>query len=538
MIDGKMILLGCYFLTLAVGFHAGVTCTDCWTVGGLKNSNRVGRMVGFESWNEVSAIPPGRPADGNIPNDVQGRNDVDKNESDDSVQVQVPHTPAAHQFVAWLHAFNSSARATLQAFLDREFPSRSPRIKAELDARRQTDGFDFLEAGESTPSRFSGIIKERDSDQFASFVIEVEPSEPHHIIRLDITGIPRPPWFEIRRMGESGLRVTLRAKLDREATADHFSGAVLVAKRGRVVFAGAYGFADREKRIPNTVSTRFRIGSMNKMFTAVAVLQLVQAGTINLTDPLGKYLVNYPNKEVADKVTMDELLTHTGGTGDLFGPEFDAHRLELRTLEDYVKLYGERGLEFEPGSRWAYSNYGFLLLGIVIEKASGENYYQYVRQHIYKIAGMSSTGSLPEEEAVSGRSVGYTMRLDEGQTWRSNALTLPYRGTSAGGGYSTVGDLLAFANAVQRHKLLDKYYTELLITGSVDIPHGGKYAHGFMDRDFGGIQCFGHSGGAAGMNGDLEICGESGYTVVVLANVDPPAAQRVSDFITNRLPLK
>src|SRR5437667_395438 len=116
---------------------------------------------------------------------------------------------------------------------------------------------------------------------------------------------------------------------------------------------------------------------MNKMFTAVSVLQLAQNGKIKLTAPLGEYLPDYPNKDVASKVTIHHLLTHTGGTGDIFGPQFSAHRLELRTLRDYVKLYGDRDLKFEPGSRWEYSNYGFLLLGEVIEKVTGGSYYAY-----------------------------------------------------------------------------------------------------------------------------------------------------------------
>ena len=114
----------------------------------------------------------------------------------------------------------------------------------------------------------------------------------------------------------------------------------------------AYGLADREHNIPNTLKTRFRIGSLNKVFTAVATLQLVQQGKLGLDDPVGKYLTDYPNKDIATKVTIRQLLTHTGGTGDLFGPEFNAHRLELRTHQDYVKLYGNRGPSFEPGSRW------------------------------------------------------------------------------------------------------------------------------------------------------------------------------------------
>jgi CubicO group peptidase (beta-lactamase class C family) len=273
---------------------------------------------------------------------------------------------------------------------------------------------------------------------------------------------------------------------------------------------------------------------MNKMFTAVAILQLVQSGKVVLNNPLGKYLPEYPNKDVAAKVTIHELLTHTAGTGDIFGPDFDAHRMELRTLEDYVKLYGDRKLEFEPGSRWEYSNYGFILLGVVVEKVSGQSYYDYVREHIYIPAGMTSTGSEPENKTVPNRSVGYT-KMGGSPQWKPNTETLPYRGSSAGGGYSTVGDLLRFANALQQHKLLDAHYAELLTRGKVDA-FVGRYAYGFEDRTINGIRCFGHGGGAPGMNGDLEICPGPDYVVAVLANMDPPSAGRESNFITNRLP--
>ena len=123
--------------------------------------------------------------------------------------------------------------------------------------------------------------------------------------------------------------------------------------------------------------------------------------------------------------------------------------------------------------------------------------------------------------------------MGAGSGWRPNTDTLPYRGTSAGGGYSTVEDLLSFANALQQNKLLNPHYTELLTTGKVDNPNG-RYAYGFLDHTVNGTKCFGHGGGAPGMNGDLEVC--SGYVVAVLANEDPQAAGKISDFIVNRLP--
>jgi CubicO group peptidase (beta-lactamase class C family) len=340
----------------------------------------------------------------------------------------------------------------------------------------------------------------------------------------------------LHRMTEADALNALAARADKLASEDELSGAVLVAKGDRVLFSHAYGLADRNRRIPNTIRTRFRIGSMNKMFTAVATLQLVEAGKVKLTAPLGTYLRDYPNRDVATKVTIHQLLTHTGGTGDIFGPDFDAHRNELRTLTDYVKLYGKRGLGFKPGSQWAYSNYGFILLGAVIEKVTGHSYYDYVRQHIYAPAGMTRTGSLPEDHAVPDRSISYT-KPPGATAWAANTDTLPYRGTSAGGGYSTVEDLARFAHALLSHKLLRPHATKLLIAGKVKDGPSTRYAYGFEDaRDADGNGWVGHGGGAPGINGDLRIYPKPGYVVAVLANLDPPAAQRISEYLDPRLP--
>ena len=192
--------------------------------------------------------------------------------------------------------------------------------------------------------------------------------------------------------------------------------------------------------------------------------------------------------------------------------------------------------EFEPGSQWAYSNYGFILLGVVIERVTGQSYYDYVQQHIYAPAGMTRSGSLPENQAVPGRSIGYTK--PSATTARvPNTDTLPYRGTSAGGGYSTVEDLARFARALLSHKLLVPDATKLLISGKVNAGRGARYAYGFDDtRNADGNGWVGHSGGAPGMNGDLRIYPKSGYVVAVLANLDPPAAQRISEYLDPRLP--
>ena len=351
-------------------------------------------------------------------------------------------------------------------------------------------------------------------------------------------GTPREPTppvtTDAQAAKDSAFVAAVRAHLAAATSADQFSGAVLVARDGRTLFEGAYGLADRERNIANTPLTQFRVGSMNKMLTAVAVLQLVQAGKVRLDAPFGTYLTDYPNVEMASKVTLHHLLTHTGGTGDIFGPQFTAHRLELRNTEDYLELYGTRALQFAPGTQWAYSNYGFMLLGAVVERVSGMSYDDYIAARVLAPAGMTATGALPEDAVVPGRAIGY---MWQGGALVSNAPTLPYRGTPAGGWYSTVGDFARFAVALREHRLLDSAHTALLLGGKVTMGQGVvRYAYGFIDRVQFGRRLVGHGGGAPGMNGELSFEPGGGYVVVVLSNLDPQAATRIEAFIVERLP--
>lgn len=313
-----------------------------------------------------------------------------------------------------------------------------------------------------------------------------------------------------------------------------FSGAVLVMRDGATLFEGAYGLADRDLAIKNTLDTKFRVGSMNKMLTAVAILQLVQAGKVSLDATFGTYIPGYPNADMASKVTIHHLLTHTGGTGDIFGPQFTANRLSLRDAEDYLELYGTRALLFAPGTQWAYSNYGFMLLGAVVERVSGMSYDDYVATNILAPAGMTQTGASPEDVVVPKRSVGY---MKQNGALVSNAPTLPYRGTPAGGWYSTVGDIARFATALREHKLLDATHTTLLLAGKITMGQSiVKYAYGFIDRVQVGRRLVGHGGGAPGMSGELSFEPSGGYITVVLSNFDPPAATMAEMFVLERLP--
>jgi CubicO group peptidase (beta-lactamase class C family) len=339
--------------------------------------------------------------------------------------------------------------------------------------------------------------------------------------------------FVLNRPPDSVFVSKLRNWLESSTASDEFSGVVLVTKNGQTLFQGAYGRADREKNIPNTVLTKFRAGSMYKMMTAIAVLQLVQEGKVRLDAPFGTYLQDYPNADMASKVTIHHLLTHTGGTGDIFGAQFNANRLQLREIDDYLQLYGSRNLLFSPGSQNAYSNYGFMLLGAVVQRVSGMRYDDYIQTRILNPAGMTETGTAPEDSIVPGRSMGY---MKQNGAWVSNTLTLPYRGTPAGGGYSTVADFARLAAAVREHRLLDATHTDLLITGKVQISSTIKYSYGFMDRVLGGRRFVGHGGSAPGQSGELVFEPNGGYVIVILSNFDPPLAGLLLNFIGMEMP--
>jgi CubicO group peptidase (beta-lactamase class C family) len=326
------------------------------------------------------------------------------------------------------------------------------------------------------------------------------------------------------------------------ATEDKFSGTVLVAKDGVPIFKKAYGLANKSRNAPNDTETKFNIGSMNKMFTAVAVAQLAERGKLSFDDPISKHLPHYPNKSVADKVTIHQLLTHTSGLGNYQNEKFFAQLNRVKALADLLPFFANEPLAFEPGTKWEYSNAGYVVLGLIIEKASGQSYFDYVRDNIFKPAGMSNTDSYEKGANVSNLAIGYTRMGPSGQAdptapRRENTQMRPQKGSSAGGGYSTLGDLLRFVIALQSYKLLSKKYTEIVTTGKIEVGGMvGKYAYGFGDKIFNGRHIIGHNGGSAGVAANLDIFPELGYTSIILSNYDPPAMMPVIMKIRELIP--
>jgi CubicO group peptidase (beta-lactamase class C family) len=287
------------------------------------------------------------------------------------------------------------------------------------------------------------------------------------------------------------------------ATRGFFSGAVLVAKNGVPIFSRAYGMASIEYGVANTPHTLFNIGSIGKLFTKVAIGQLMQQGKLSGSDTIGKWLPDYPN-QAAKAATIQQLVDMSSGIGDIFTQKFERTPPgDFRSLEDYLQTFATDPLSFAPGTGNQYSNGGYLVLGLIIQKASGENYYEYVAKHIFESAGMTNTQYPFADAVMHGRATGYTSP-GPGESQRMATFMEPARGSSAGGAFSTASDILRFAVALRSAKLLNPTYTKWA------VPPGPSY---------------GVAGGTPGWNALLDMEFDSNYTVVVLANIDPPAAE-------------
>jgi CubicO group peptidase (beta-lactamase class C family) len=323
----------------------------------------------------------------------------------------------------------------------------------------------------------------------------------------DLQNLGGPPLSRAEALREIG------ASIDKQVAADAFSGVVLVARQGEVLFQQAYGYASLEYRVPNRPDTRFNLGSINKVFTQLAVEQLARKGKLSYDDPIGKFLPDYPHPD-ARQATVRQLVDMTSGIGDFFGPEYMATpKNRIRDLADYLPLFASKPLLFKPGAGRQYSNGGYVVLGLIVEKASGQSYFDYVAENIYRPAGMDSSGHAESDIPEMNLAGGYTRRWDEGnhenEPRRNNIHTRPARGSSAGGGYATAVDLVRFVSAVKSGKLVG--------------PAGWLSGPAAL------------AGGAPGINAELDIDPAPGYVVVVLSNYDPPAAGTVAKKIAGLL---
>ena len=431
---------------------------------------------------------------------------------------QAGEKPATTHLMAYIEAFNSGSPDRMKEFFESHFAASAlqetpvaQRLTRYENGRLQLKSLSVERVVAERPWQTHVLVK---TGNGASVILRgmVEKTPPYKLLAIMLELVEDPDDIDVPdpKADEKEFVAAVRDFLGARTKADEFSGVVLVAKGPRVVFEEAYGFADREKQVPNRKDTKFNLGSINKNFTRVAVHQLARQGKLSLDDKIMKFLPGYPNADAAEKVTVRQLLNMTSGIGDFFGERFDATPKEkIRTLQDYLPLFADLPLEFEPGTSNKYSNGGYVVLGLIIEKASGVDYYTYVRENIFKPCGMSDTDSYPRDAGTPNLALGYVRESEAAGAPRVlNFATLPGRGSSAGGGYSTARDMLKYVLALADKKI-------------------------YLPDSANGL---GIAGGAPGINSVLEWDPRSGYSVIVLTNFDPPTAGQAARRIVGWLP--
>ena len=425
---------------------------------------------------------------------------------------------------AWLQAFNGGNAAALSAFQRSHLGDAN--IAFALDARDETGGFTLVRIQKDTPTGLSALLRQRNYPSL--WRLTMSRGSPDALPLADFSYLPVP-------VPRSQALAALSAFAKRLSVADKFSGVIAVARHGRQVFAKAWGLADRASRRPVTPATPFLLASQGKMFTAVAVLQLIEQGRIGFDDPVGKYLADYPNATAAREVTVRELLTHSDGLGSMSllqqiggtrrrQEQFAENRAAVRSIGDIIRINGARPPAFEPGTRFEYDNYGYIVLGAIVQQVSGQSYYDYVADHVFQPAGMTHTG-YPLRESMAGVAVPYSNF--NGVAPQNVSAALPWRGTPAGGGVSSVGDMIRFVAALNRGKLLSATLLARAVRNEAPGAHGW-YGFGFITSGVDGFPYWGHGGGAPGQSLVLDYYPLTDTTFVCMSNRDPPVCDRLA----------
>ena len=398
-----------------------------------------------------------------------------------------PDTDLAQHVRAWfdmLKADDAGARAFLgehmaaSALAEVSIDDRLERRRATL---ARSGGLTPLEVVNVDPASMSVRCKAGNGDEVTA-IFQGEEGAPHKLLGVRLEA--GPPGQMGSAPGPVGPPLTdrdaadhMRATLDQKASAGEFSGVALLARGDATLLSSAWGLADRAKKTPMTTDTRLNLGSIGKIFTRTAVAQLAEAGKLSLDDKLSRYLPDFPH---ADSITIDMLCRHRSGVGDFFNDAYQAmDKSKLRHNRDYLALIRDQALWFAPGTSERYSNGGYALLGEVIAKASGEDYYDYLTRHVFTPAGMKSTGYPLEGDGTPKVARGYTQ--EGGGDERDNQGTRPARGSAAGGGYSTTADLLKFDHALLGSKLCGPAWSAWVTGGTrpdQDANAGGPPAEG------------------------------------------------------------
>ncbi len=460
----------------------------------------------------------------------------------------LPPTAAGRQMAAYLAAFNSGDADTLTDYVSAQFTPEGPggstlkdRIGSQMRFLNSSRGLNLYQVVDSGETVIAVVAQLRLTQEWRRITMTVEDAPPYRVTGVRLEPVDAPEIVATQPLTQAQFAQQLDAYMADLVAADRFSGVLLVAKEGVPVYEAAFGMSNQEAGLANSPETHFSVASVGKMFTAVAIAQLVEAGKLAYDEPIHTYLPDYP-LEPAQQVTVDHLLTHRSGIVDFFADRdrFATVKESDDPQRDYPALFMHEPLRFTPGERFEYSNSNYIVLGRIIEELSGQHYADYLRTHIFEPAGMSSTYLSAQEIDPALLAHGYTELGDDGELTpgvrRPNTDELPAEASAAGGLYTTVGDLLKFSQALQDHRLLGEESTETLLAGRVDEGRPGyQYGYGFISRRAGAEEIVGHSGGFPGVDAQFEIYRNSGYTVIVLANYEL-VAEPIAHYLQQMLP--
>ncbi len=462
-----------------------------------------------------------------------------------STDFEIPETASGRMLKALLEYFNSGDEEMWSDFIATKWKeSNDPEsAKRRLGFFRQvyedTHGLELKNIKKSDELSISALLKAMKpagNIEWVDLTIYLDSNDASRVLMISARPGESPEYaLPDKKLSHNEMIEFLDKYIEELAANDEFSGTVLIAKDGIPFYKRVYGEACKRYNIPNKLDTKFNLGSMNKMFTGAAIMQLVEQGKISLDDKVGMHLPNIPNAEIARKVTIHHLLTHTSGMQDYWDEMFDTSFWELKTVDGLASLIFKDSLLFEPGSDFHYSNSGPIVLGMIIEKVSHMSYYEYIKKNIYGPAGMINSGCFEVDIPVQNLAIGYTKMNYDGSMlpegiWHNNLFMHAVKGGPAGGGYSTVEDLLAFDKALRNNKLMSEESFKLMSTGKTERGQEISYAYLIQDQTINGHRIVGHGGGAPGINAMLDMYMDSGHTVAVMANYDG-AASRVADKI-------
>ncbi len=413
-----------------------------------------------------------------------------------ALQTKFPDTPAGKMLADFLAAVESGDAQKIRRYAESFAASFLEKIPVEKhvsffqQVHQNSGGFDVVQIEEDSDYELSAILKCKNSAGYRFFAVRTEAKPPYAVVDMSFgmaeapgppVKAPPPPTASEAADPNAVVKGKLGMAVNRymlQKMKEGFSGAVLVARNGEKIIHKGYGWAVRESKLPVTTKTVFDIGSISKPFTATAVMKLEQQKKLKVTDPITQFFDNV--KEDKKAITIHHLLTHSAGLGEYHDTKGD---FEEMTREEAVRYIFNQKLKFKPGTDYAYSNSGFTLLAVIVEKVSGQPFKTYLKKNIFEPAGMLSTGfyrnpSWMEENDVHGYNARKLGKENSPLTWPEITWAL----LGNGGLVSSAENLFKFHQAMQGNTILSQKTKKKSYTGHVKIGEEAMMGYGWGIR--------------------------------------------------------